>query len=105
MRRKQFVFWATSQKLPANGFNCVENLSKFNEDFIKSYNEKSNERYFLKVHKDLSFWPEIKKVNKVKKLVANFHDKKEHIIHIGNIKQALNYGLVLKEIHSFCLKN
>ena len=105
MGRKQFAFWTTSQILSANGFNWVENLSKFNEDFIKIYYEKSNERYFLKVHKDLSFWPEIKKVNKVKNLVANFHDKKKHIIHIGNIKQALNYGLVLKEIHSSCLKN
>ena len=32
--------WAMSQKLPADGFKWVEenNLSKFNEKFIKSYN-------------------------------------------------------------------
>ena len=41
--------WAISQKLPVNGFKWVEDLSEFNEDFIESYNEKINERYFLQV--------------------------------------------------------
>ena len=41
--------WATSQKLPTNGFKWIENLSKFNEDFIKSYNKKINARYFPEV--------------------------------------------------------
>ena len=27
--------WAVSQKLPVNGFKCVEKLSRFNEIFIK----------------------------------------------------------------------
>ena len=31
--------WAMSQKLLVNGFECVEYLSKFNEDFIKKYDE------------------------------------------------------------------
>ena len=35
------------QKLLVNGFNWVEDLSEFNQDFIKSYNEKINEGYFL----------------------------------------------------------
>ena len=30
--------WAMSQKLPVNGFKWVDDLSEFNEDFIKSYN-------------------------------------------------------------------
>ena len=33
---------AMSQKLPANGFKWVEELSKFNERFIKGYNENSD---------------------------------------------------------------
>ena len=37
------------------------------------------------------------KIKKVKKLVVNFHDKK-YIIHIRNLKQTLNYGLVLKSL-------
>ena len=39
------------------------------------------------------------KIEKVKKLVANLHDKIEHVIHIRNLKQALNHGLVLNQLH------
>ena len=41
--------WAISQKLPVNGFKWVEELSQFNEDFIKNYDEDSNKGYFLEV--------------------------------------------------------
>ena len=38
--------------------------------------------------------------SKLEKLVANLHDKAEYvIIHIRNLKQALNHGLVLKKVH------
>ena len=39
------------------------------------------------------------KIEKVKKLVANLHDQTENVIHIRNLKQALNHGLVLKKVH------
>ena len=35
---------------------------------------------------------------KIEKLVTNLHDKTEHVIHIRNLRQALNHGLVLKKI-------
>ena len=35
----------------------------------------------------------------VEKLVTNLHDKTEYIIHIRNLKQALNQGLILKNVH------
>ena len=38
-------------------------------------------------------------IEKVEKLVANSHDKTEYVIHIKNLKQALNHGLVLKNVH------
>ena len=41
--------WAMSQKLPVNGFKWVENTCQFDEDFIESYDEESDEEYFLKV--------------------------------------------------------
>ena len=42
--------WAMSQKLPVNGFMWYnEYFSDFNEDFIKNYDENSNEGYFLEV--------------------------------------------------------
>ena len=39
------------------------------------------------------------KIEKVEKLVANLHDKNEYVIHIRNLKQALNHGSVLKKLH------
>ena len=38
--------WARSQKLPVNGFQWVEDLSEFDEDFIKSYNKKVKKNIF-----------------------------------------------------------
>ena len=65
----------------------MEDLSEFNEDFLKSYNKKRNEGYFLEVdilypenlhetHNYLSFLSEMKILDKIKKLVANLHDRK-----------------------------
>ena len=39
------------------------------------------------------------KIEKVEKLVANLNDTKEYVIHIWNLRQALNHGLVLKKVH------
>ena len=39
------------------------------------------------------------KVEKVEKYVANLHDKTEYVIHIKNLKQALNHRLVLEKVH------
>ena len=81
--------WAMSQKLPVNGFKWVEKpkLSRFNERFIKNYNENSDIGYFLEVnidypkelfnlHKYLPFLLERKKVNKCEKLISSTEDKK-----------------------------
>ena len=48
-----------SQKLPANGFKWVKNLSEcnsiqFNESFIRNYDENSDIGYFLEVDIDYS---------------------------------------------------
>ena len=37
-----------SQKLPVNNFKWIKDNSQFNEDFIKTYDEESDEGYFLK---------------------------------------------------------
>ena len=37
------------------------------------------------------------KIEKVEKLVVNLHDKNEYVIHIRNLKQPLNHGLVFKK--------
>ena len=102
--------WAILQKLPAKIFDWTKDTSQINEDFIKNYNEESDKRYFLEVdvqyleklyelHNDLPFLPERMKIEKVEKLVTNLHDKTEYVIHIRNLKQALNHGLVLKKLY------
>ena len=40
---------AMLQKFPVNNFEWIKNNSQFNEDFIKIYNEESDEEYFLDV--------------------------------------------------------
>ena len=37
-------------KASVNNFVWIENTSQFNEDFIKNYNEESEEGYFLEVN-------------------------------------------------------
>ena len=77
---------------------------------IKNYNEESDEGYFLQVdvqyleklhelHNELPFLPERIKLEKVEKLITKLHDKSEYAIHIRNLKQALNHGLMLKKVH------
>ena len=39
------------------------------------------------------------KIEKDKKTVASLHEKTQYVIHKGNLKQALNHGLVLKKVH------
>ena len=79
--------WAMSQKTPVNGFEWEQNIHKFNDDFIKNYDEDSNQGYFLEVdveypenvfnlHSNSPFLPDTNKIGKCNKLVCNIHDKK-----------------------------
>ena len=101
---------AMSQKLLLNQFERIKDTPQFNEDFLNNYNEKSDEGYFLEVdvqypeklrelHNDLLFLPERTKLERVEKLVTNLHNKTEYVIHITNLKQVLNHGLILKKVH------
>ena len=101
--------WAMSPKLLVDGFKWKENISKFNEDFIKNYDVDSNNGYILEVyveyaknvhdlHSDLPFLPERTKINKCSKLVCNLYDKNNYVVHIRSLKQALNQGLIVKKV-------
>ena len=39
------------------------------------------------------------KIKKPGKLVGNLHYKTEYVLHIRNLTQVLNHGLVLKKVH------
>ena len=38
--------WAMSQKFPVNNFEWIKYTPQLNDDFIKNYNEESDEGYF-----------------------------------------------------------
>ena len=70
--------WAMSKKLHVNGFKWENDLSRFNENIIKNYNENSDVGCFVEVdieypkqlrsfHKGLPFSPERKKIRNSKK--------------------------------------
>ena len=87
-------------------------MLKFNEDFIKNYDEDRDKGYIFEVnvqyskylrdlHSDLSFLPEKMKINKCNKLVFNLHDKNNYAVHIRLLKKALDHGLILKKVIQF----
>ena len=51
------------------------------------------------LHCDLPFLPERMVVNNTKKLICNLQDKKDYVIHINVLKQALDHGLKLIKVH------
>ena len=63
--------WAMSQKLPVRNYKWIEkdDISKFEEKFIKNYDEDSDQGYVLEVdveypkNSDLAFLPERMKIN------------------------------------------
>ena len=85
-----------------------KNVSKFDEEFIKNYDEDSNKGYILEVdvkypkdldnlHIDLPFLSERMKIKKYNKLVCNLNHKKEYAVHIRASKQVLNRGMIFKK--------
>ena len=104
--------WATSKKLPVNGFRWLDSdeINEINEEIIKNYNENDSKGYIFEVdvrypkrlhdlHSDLPFLPERMEINKCEKLVCNLFNKKKYVIHLDSLKQPLNHGLKFKKIH------
>ena len=105
--------WEMCKKLPVGNFKWLDNedLSKFNDELIKKYDENSDIGYIFEVgveypkhirmlHKDLPFLPERMKINKATKLICNVQDKKNYVVYIVALKQVLNHGLKLAKIHN-----
>ena len=101
---------AMTEKLPVRGFKWMDDISKIDEDFVKDYNKNDNNGYILGVdidypsklqnrHGDLPFLPERMIINNSKKLICNLNDKKNYIVHINVLKQALDHGLKLRKVH------
>ena len=101
---------AMTEKLPVRVFKWVNDISKMDEDFVKDYDKNDNKGYILEVdvdypnklqnlHSDLPFLPERLVINNTKKLVCNLKDKKNYVVHINVLKEALDHGLKLRKVH------
>ena len=99
-----------TEKLPVRGFRWMDDISKIDEDFVKDFDKNNRKSYILDVdidypnklqnlHSDLPFLPERMIINNTKKLVCNLNDKKNYIVHINVLKQALDHGLKLRNVH------
>ena len=102
-----------SEILPVGGFEWIkeDDLSKFNESFIKNYDENCDKgcireadfeypKNLHNLHSDLPFLSERKRIERVKKLVCRVEDKENYVVDIRALKQALNRGLKLKRVHT-----
>ena len=98
--------WAMSQPLPTGGFKWVD----VNHNEISDLATRTDKCYLLEVdfsypkelhnqHNDLPFMCERMEINGVEKLVPNLRDKKNYVIHIQALNQALQHGLRLDRIH------
>ena len=98
--------WAMSQPLPTGGFECVD----VNPNKISELATRTDKGYILEVdvsypkdlhdsHNDLPFMCERMEINGVEQLVPNLTDKKNYVIHIQALNQALQHGLRLDRIH------
>ena len=97
--------WAMSKKLPIDNFKWSDDEETFTSEFIRNYDNDSDTGYLLEAdidypknlhesHRDLPFLA-IRK----EKLLATLEDKENYVVHISALKQALNHGLILKEVH------
>ena len=98
-------------RLTVNSFQWMEQLSEFDEHFIKNSDGNNDKGYVLEIdveylknlfnfHYDLPFLPERMKIEKCKKLVCNMHNKGNYVVHIRALKQALNHELIIKSTQS-----
>ena len=96
--------WAMSQPLATGGFKWIRNVD------INELAKRSDKGYLLEVdvkypkelhdlHNDLPFMCEKMEINKVEKLVPNLHNKRNYVIHIRALDQALKHGLILEKTH------
>ena len=99
-----------SEKLPVRGFRWMTDISRMDEEFVRSYDKNDIKGYILEVdvdypnelqnlHSDFPFLAESMVINNTKKLVCNLQDKKNYLVHINVLKQALDHGLKLRKVH------
>ena len=94
--------WAMSQPLPTGRFRWVS----IEHNKVGKLAARADKGYLLEVdvsylrdlhdsHNDLPFMCERLKIGGIEKLVPNLRNKKNYVIHIQVLNQALTHGLIL----------
>ena len=94
------------QPLPTRGFKWTD----VNSNEISELATRTDKGYLLEVdvsyskdlhdsYNDFPFMCERTEINGVERLVPNLRDKKNYVIHIQALNQALQHGLRLDRIH------
>ena len=93
--------WAMSKPLPTHGFKWMNdnelNVWEKTPCILDVDLEYPKELHDL--HNDYPLAPEQIEVNKTKKLIPNLRNKENYVIHYENLKQCLNLGLKITNIH------
>ena len=97
--------WAMLQPLPTGRFrwvsiepNNIGRLVRRDKGYLLEV-DVSYPRDLHNSHNNLPFMGERMKINGVEKLVPNLKDKKNYVIHIRALDQALSHGLISDRIH------
>ena len=102
--------WAMSQPLLTGGFRWINCDSWDPVRLVNMLSNDINYGYLLEVdveyprdlhdaHNDIPFTCGKMKIGGVEKLIPNLCDKKNYVIHIRALKQAIDHGLVLSRIY------
>ena len=98
--------WAMWQPLPTSKFEWVDiepsQIQMLATSKVKGYLLEVDVKYSADLHdshNDLPFMCERMEINGVEKLVPNLRNKKNYVIHIWALDQALKHGLILEHIH------
>ena len=93
--------WAMSKPLPTHGFKWMKTSELETWELHSCILEVDLEypKKLHDLHNDYPLAPEQIVVNEVEKLIPNLWNKKNYVIHYENLKQYLNLGLKLTNIH------
>ena len=93
--------WAMSKPLPTHGFKWMKQEQLDNWENMPCILEVDLEypHNLHDLHNDYPLAPDHLEMNGVEKLIPNFYDKKNYVVHYESLKLYEEYGLVIKKIH------
>ena len=100
--------WAMTQKRPTHGFKWIDVDKNIILKLLKKKDTKQGyifevdldyPKTLWKSHNDYPLAPEKVRINKTEKLISSFLPKKNYVLHYKNLKQYLEEGMILKQVH------